>query len=63
MKRVNQVKVFASEAAAGKYLPVEFGTNKVVGKDSVDRIANANFKFGLESLEGDLSRFSVGIPV
>lgn len=54
MKRVNQVKVFASEAAAGKYLPVEFGTNKVVGKDSVDRIANANFKFGLESLEGDL---------
>jgi hypothetical protein len=54
MKRVNQVKVFASESSVGKYLPVEFGTNKVVGKENIERIANANFKFGLESLEGDL---------
>lgn len=54
MKRVNQVKVFASEAAEGKYLPVEFGTNKIVGKESIERIANDNFKFGLESLEGEL---------
>lgn len=54
IERPNLVKVFASDAAHGNYLPVKFGTNLPVAKDQYQDIANANYEFGLESLEEDL---------
>lgn len=50
--RPNKVTAFASEAMQGDYLPVQFGTNLVT--KALDKIANQNFKYGLESLEKDL---------
>nr|DAM55712.1 MAG TPA: asparaginyl-tRNA synthetase [Caudoviricetes sp.] len=38
----------------GDYLPVKFGTNVVVAKEDYANVANKNFEYGLESLEGDL---------
>ena len=54
IKRPDIVKVFGKDAMQGNYLPVKFGTNVVVPKESFENIANKNFEYGLESLEGDL---------
>lgn len=54
IKRPDVVKVFGKNAMQGDYLPVKFGTNVVVPKESFEDIANKNFEYGLESLEGDL---------
>lgn len=54
IERPNIVKVFASDASHGNYLPVKFGTNIPVPKDNYTQIANDNFEYGLESLENDL---------
>lgn len=53
LNRPNTVKVFASEAMDSRYLPVKFGTNRLATKD-IESITNKNFKYGLESLEGDI---------
>lgn len=52
IERPNQVKAFASKTMQGDYLPVRFATN-IVDKN-LEKIANDNFEYGLESLEGDL---------
>lgn len=54
IKRPDVVKVFGADAMQGNYLPVKFGTNVVVAKEDYENIANQNFEYGLESLEGDL---------
>lgn len=54
IKRPNTVKVFGVNAMQGDYLPVKFGTNVVVAKEDYANVANKNFEYGLESLEGDL---------
>jgi hypothetical protein len=54
IKRPDVIKVFGKDAMQGDYLPVRFGTNVVVAKESFEDIANKNFEYGLESLEGDL---------
>lgn len=54
INRPNTVKVFGVNAMQGDYLPVKFGTNVVVAKEDYANIANKNFEYGLESLEGDL---------
>lgn len=54
IKRPDVIKVFGKNAMQGDYLPVKFGTNVVVPKESFEDIANKNFEYGLESLEGDL---------
>lgn len=54
IKRPNSVKVFGVNAMQGDYLPVKFGTNVVVAKEDYANVANKNFEYGLESLEGDL---------
>lgn len=54
IKRPDIIKVFGKNAMQGNYLPVKFGTNVVVPKESFEDIANKNFEYGLESLEGDL---------
>lgn len=54
IKRPDVIKVFGKDAMQGDYLPVKFGTNVVVPKESFEDIANKNFEYGLESLEGDL---------
>lgn len=54
IKRPDIIKVFGKNAMQGDYLPVRFGTNVVVPKESFEDIANKNFEYGLESLEGDL---------
>lgn len=54
IKRPDVIKVFGKDAMQGNYLPVKFGTNVVVPKESFEDIANKNFEYGLESLEGDL---------
>lgn len=54
IKRPDVIKVFASQAMQGDYLPVKFGTNIAVMKKDYTEIANDNFEFGLESLEKDL---------
>lgn len=54
IERPNVVKVFASDASHGNYLPVKFGTNIPVPKDNYTQVANDNFEYGLESLENDL---------
>ena len=54
IKRPNVVKVFGVDAMQGDYLPVKFGTNVVVPKEDFAKVANQNFEYGLESLEGDL---------
>ena len=54
IKRPNTVKVFGVNAMQGDYLPVKFGTNVVVPKEDYVNVANKNFEYGLESLEGDL---------
>ena len=54
IKRPDIIKVFGKNAMQGDYLPVKFGTNVVVPKESFEDIANKNFEYGLESLEGDL---------
>lgn len=54
IKRPDVIKVFGKDAMQGNYLPVKFGTNVVVSKESFEDIANKNFEYGLESLEGDL---------
>ena len=54
IKRPNKIKVFAANAMQGDYLPVKFGTNIVVAKEDFADVANKNFEYGLESLEGDL---------
>ena len=54
IERPNVVKVFASDSTHGNYLPVKFGTNIPVPKDSYAQVANDNFEYGLESLENDL---------
>lgn len=53
LNRPDTVKVFASQAMDSRYFPVKFGTNHLATKD-VGTIANKNFEFGIESLEGDL---------
>lgn len=53
LNRPNTVKVFASDAMDSRYLPIRFGTNRLAAKD-VEDIANKNFEYGLESLEGDI---------
>lgn len=47
-------KVFGENSSSAEYLPVEFATDKLIPKSDWDDIANKNFSFGLESLEGDL---------
>lgn len=47
-------RVFGSKAQDARYLPVQFGTNILVDKVRWDKIANKNFEYGLESLEGDV---------
>lgn len=54
IKRPDVVKVFGKNAMQGDYLPVKFGTNVVVAKEDYANVANKNFEYGLESLEGDL---------
>ena len=54
INRPNTIKVFASDASHGNYLPIKFGTNIPVRKSQYEEVANDNFLFGLESLEGDL---------
>lgn len=54
INRPNTVKVFGVNAMQGDYLPVKFGTNVVVPKEDYANVANKNFEYGLESLEGDL---------
>ena len=54
INRPNTVKVFGVNAMQGDYLPVKFGTNVVVAKEDYANVANKNFEYGLESLEGDL---------
>ena len=54
IERPNVVKVFASDASHGNYLPVKFGTNIPVPKDNYAQVANDNFEYGLESLQNDL---------
>lgn len=53
LNRPNELKVFASNAMHANYLPVRFGTNRVASPD-VAELANDNFEYGFESLEGDL---------
>lgn len=53
-KRPRIVKVFGSKASLSDYLPVKFGTNIVINKNSYEDIANTNFVYGMESLEKDL---------
>ena len=45
---------FAAQAMNANYLPVKFATERLVTKDKYYEIANQNYMFGLESLEGDL---------
>lgn len=52
LSRPKMVKTFASRAMDTKHLAVRFGTNRIA-KD-VESIANDNFEYGIESLEGDL---------
>lgn len=47
-------KVFGSKAQSTKYMPVAFGTDRMVTVSNWSDIANANFEYGLESLQGDL---------
>lgn len=47
-------KVFAEDASSAAYLPVKFATDSLVNKSNWFEIANRNFAFGLEALEGDL---------
>lgn len=47
-------EVFARKSMNGNYLPIEFATNTFVSKEDWHRIANENYLFGMESLEGDL---------
>ena len=54
INRPNTIKVFASDASHGNYLPIKFGTNIPVKKCQYEEVANDNFLFGLESLRGDL---------
>lgn len=50
----HKYKVFGADSSSAEYLPVEFATDKLVNKTNWYDIANENFSFGLESLEGDL---------
>lgn len=52
LSRPKMVKTFAEKAMDSKHLAVRFGTNRLA-KD-VESIANDNFEYGIESLEGDL---------
>lgn len=52
LSRPKMVKTFANKAMDSKHLAVRFGTNRLA-KD-VESIANDNFEYGIESLEGDL---------
>lgn len=47
-------KVFAEDASSAAYLPVKFATDSLVNKSNWFEIANKNYAFGLEALEGDL---------
>lgn len=47
-------KVFAYKAKHSNYLPARFAQAKRVEPDEYSLIANRNYEFGLESLEGDL---------
>jgi len=50
----NKYKVFGENSSSAEYLPVEFATDKLIPKTDWFEVANKNFSFGLESLEGDL---------
>lgn len=52
LSRPKMVKTFASHAMNANLLAVRFGTNRLA-KD-IESIANDNFEYGIESLEGDL---------
>lgn len=52
LSRPKMVKTFAINAMDANHLAVRFGTNRLA-KD-VESIANDNFEYGIESLEGDL---------
>ena len=52
LSRPKMVKTFAINAMNANHLAVRFGTNRLA-KD-VESIANDNFEYGIESLEGDL---------
>lgn len=52
LSRPKMVKTFASKAMDVKHLAVRFGTNRLAA--DVESIANDNFEYGIESLEGDL---------
>lgn len=52
LSRPKTVKTFAANAMDANHLAVRFGTNRLA-KD-VESIANDNFEYGIESLEGDL---------
>lgn len=54
IKRPNKVEVFADDAIDSNYFPIQFGTNTPIINDEYEKVANANFKYGLESLENDL---------
>lgn len=47
-------KVFAEDASSAAYLPVKFATDSQVLQSNWFEIANKNYAFGLEALEGDL---------
>lgn len=53
VKRPDIVKVFADKAMHADYLPVRFATNRLAN-GKLNEIANDNFEYGLESLEGDI---------
>lgn len=52
LSRPKMVKTFANKAMDSKHLAVRFGTNRLAA--DVESIANDNFEYGIESLEGDL---------
>lgn len=52
LSRPKMVKTFAINAMDANHLAVRFGTNRLA-KD-IESIANDNFEYGIESLEGDL---------
>lgn len=52
-KPIPKYVAFAAESMHADYLPVRFATEQLASKNKYYEIANQNFAYGLESLEGD----------
>lgn len=52
-KPIPKYVAFAAESMHADYLPVRFATEQLASKSKYYEIANQNFAYGLESLEGD----------